>query len=76
MQAIYSIVGVVIGGLFAYILLSRKKEAPVNTDQTTSLTLLLQQMAELQKTVDHKLGENEKSMRESMQFQSTQSNQI
>lgn len=76
MQAIYSIVGVVIGGLFAYILLSRKKETPVNTDQTTSLTLLLQQMAELQKTVDHKLGENEKSMRESMQFQSTQSNQI
>lgn len=75
MQVVYSVVGVVIGGLFAYILLSRKKETP-NTDQTTSLTLLLQQMAELQKTVDHKLGENEKSMRESMQFQSTQSNQI
>lgn len=76
MQAVYSIVGVVIGGLFAYILLARKKEAPANTDQTTSLTLLLQQMAELQKTVDHKLGENEKSMRESMQFQSSQSNKI
>lgn len=76
MQILYSVIGVVIGGLFAYILLSRKKETPTNTDQTTSLTLLLQQMAELQKTVDHKLGENEKSMRESLQFQSTQSNKI
>lgn len=75
MQAIYSIVGVVIGGLFAYILLSRKKQ-PTNTDQNTGFQLLLQQMSDLQKTVDQKLGDNEKSIRESMQFQSTQSNQI
>ena len=75
MQLTYSIIGLVVGGLFVYILLSRKKDSP-NADQSTSLTLLLQQMSELQKTVDHKLGESEKSIRESMQFQSTQSNKI
>ena len=75
MQLIYSIIGLIVGGFFVYILLSRKKSSPT-ADQSTSLTLLLQQMGELQKTVDHKLGENEKSMRESMQFQSTQSNKI
>ena len=75
MQFTYSIIGVAIGAFVAYILLSKKKDTS-GTDQSTSLTLLLQQMGELQKTVDHKLGENEKSMRESMQFQSTQSNKI
>ncbi len=75
MQFTYSIIGVAIGAFVAYILLAKKKDSS-NTDQSTSLTLLLQQMSELQKTVDHKLGENEKSMRESLQFQSTQSNKI
>ncbi len=75
MQFTYSIIGVAIGAFVAYILLARKKDSS-NADQSTSLTLLLQQMSELQKTVDHKLGENEKSMRESLQFQSTQSNKI
>lgn len=74
MQITYSIIGIAIGAFVAYILLSKKKSSL--GDQSTSLTLLLQQMSELQKTVDHKLGENEKSMRESLQFQSTQSNKI
>lgn len=75
MQIIYSIVGVLIGGLFAYILLSKKKDSQ-GADQNTSLSLLLQQMSELQKTVDHKLSENEKSITENLKFQSTQSNKI
>jgi DNA recombination protein RmuC len=75
MQIIYSVIGVLIGGLFAYILLSKKKDSQ-NADQNTSLSLLLQQMSELQKTVDHKLSENEKSITENMKFQSTQSNKI
>lgn len=75
MQLTYSIIGLVIGGLFVYILLSRKKDLPT-TDQSTSLTLLLQQMSELQKTVDHKLSEGEKNMSENLKFQSTQSNKI
>ncbi|MBP6858195.1 MAG: DNA recombination protein RmuC [Candidatus Pacebacteria bacterium] len=75
MQLTYSVIGVVIGGLFAYVLLSRKKPVE-NSEDKTAFTLLLQQMSELQKTVDQKLGDSEKSIAENMRFQSTQSNQI
>ncbi len=75
MQLTYSIIGIAIGAFVAYLLLSKRKPVE-NSDQNTSLSLLLQQMSELQKTVDHKLGENEKSIRESLQFQSTQSSKI
>lgn len=75
MQLTYSVIGVVIGGLFAYVLLSRKKPVENNEDKT-AFTLLLQQMSELQKTVDQKLGDSEKTIAENMRFQSTQSNQI
>lgn len=75
MEISYSIIGIAIGAFIVYILLSKKKPAS-NSDQNTSLSLLLQQMGELQKTVDHKLGENEKSIRESLQFQSSQSSKI
>lgn len=74
MQITYSILGIIIGGLFAYILLSRKKASQSN--EQTGFGLLLQQMSDLQKTVDQKLGDSEKSIRENMKFQSTQSNQI
>ncbi|MCC7436316.1 DNA recombination protein RmuC [Candidatus Nomurabacteria bacterium] len=73
MQLIYSAIGVFIGGLFAYILLSKKK-SPQN-DQN-AFSLLLQQMSDLQRTVDQKLGDSEKSITENMRFQSTQSNKI
>jgi DNA recombination protein RmuC len=75
MEILPIIIGVAIGGLLVYIMLSRKKEAP-NTDQSTSFQLLLQQMGELRNTVDQKLGDNQKSISESMRFQSNQSNQI
>lgn len=59
-----------------YILLRPKKaEAPAPVDNT-GFTLLMQQVSELQKIVDQKLGESEKSIRESMQFQSSQSTRI
>ena len=76
MELTYSIIGVAIGGLVTYLLLSRKKEAPTNTDQNNSFSLLLQQMGELQKTVDQKLGDSEKSLNENLKFQSSQSNKI
>lgn len=74
MQIVYSLIGIGIGIFVAYILFSKKKDS--SADQSTSLALLLQQMSDLQKTVDHKLGESEKSMRESLQFQTVQSNKI
>lgn len=75
MEILPIIIGVAIGALLVYLILSRKKDSP-STDQNNSLALLLQQMGALQQTVDQKLGDSEKSIRESMQFQSTQSNQI
>ena len=74
MQAIYSIVGVIIGGLVVYLFLSRKKDA--NESSHTGFQLLLQQLNDLQRTVDQKLGDSEKSFKESLQFQSSQSAQI
>jgi DNA recombination protein RmuC len=75
MQITYSVIGVVIGGLVAYIFLSQKKEPPAS-DQTTGFQLLAQQMSELQKVVDQKLTDSEKSLTENLKFQSTQSNKI
>jgi DNA recombination protein RmuC len=76
MEITYSIIGVAIGGLLVYLILSRKKEVPTNSDQNNSFSLLLQQMGELQKTVDQKLGDSEKSLNENLKFQSSQSNKI
>lgn len=76
MQTTYILISAGIGALFVYILLSRRKEPTQNNSDNTGFQLLLQQMSDLQKVVDQKLGDNEKSIRESMQFQSTQSNQI
>lgn len=75
MQITYSIIGVAIGALVAYILLSKKKDAPL-PDQSTGFQLLAQQMSELQKVVDQKLTDSEKSLTENLKFQSTQSNKI
>lgn len=75
MQTVYAIIGAFIGALIVYLLLSKRKEKNTG-EQGTGFQLLLQQMNDLQKTVDQKLGQSEKSLRESMQFQSTQSNQI
>jgi DNA recombination protein RmuC len=75
MQITYSIIGVAIGALVVYILLSKKKDAPA-PDQSTGFQLLAQQMSELQKVVDQKLTDSEKSLTENLKFQSTQSNKI
>jgi DNA recombination protein RmuC len=73
MQIILIIIGITIGGLVVY-LLTRKSAA--STTDTTGFTLLMQQVADLQKVVDHKLSQSEQSMRESMRDQSTQSARI
>jgi DNA recombination protein RmuC len=75
MQTIYILLGILVGGGLVYFLTSRKKPV-VNDGTTTGFQLLLQQLQDLQRTVDQKLGDSEKSMRESMQFQSTQSSRI
>jgi DNA recombination protein RmuC len=67
------IVGLIIG-IILYFLLS-KKGAKVN-DNDTGLQLILQQINELSRTVDNKIGESHKQMNESLKFHSSQSNEI
>ncbi|MES2224933.1 MAG: DNA recombination protein RmuC, partial [Patescibacteria group bacterium] len=77
MQLIYTLIGLLIGGGIVYVLARPKKEEPLkNEDNNTGFQLLMQQVSELQKTVDQKLGESEKSIRESMMHQSSQSASI
>ena len=75
METILIILGILIGGGVVYFL-TNKKQAPIEDNTQTGFSLLMQQVQELQKTVDQKLGDSEKSMRESMMHQSTQSAQI
>jgi len=74
MQNIWGIIiGLVIGGIFAYFIFGRKKE---EAKSDTGLNLILTQINELSRTVDSKLGESHKQVRESLQFHSSESNKI
>lgn len=76
MEILYIIIGIIVGGTVAYII-SRRASAPEpHKEDSTGFALLMQQVSELQKTVDQKLGESEKSIRESMMHQHTQSANI
>ncbi len=63
------VVGLAIGAFFL-----RKKEEEKKDDG--SLSLLLQQINELSRTVDAKLGESHKQVNESLRHQSTESNRL
>ncbi len=70
---LFVIIGIVVGVAIAAALL-RKKAAPVQDD--TGLKLLLQQMNELTRTVDTKLGESAKEMNTAMRHQATEASRI
>lgn len=75
MQITSAIVGAGIGALVIYLIFSRKKPS-VSSESTTGFSLLMQQVADLQKVVDQKLSQSEQSIRESMRDQSSQSARI
>lgn len=75
MQPIYIIIALGAGALVTY-LFTRSPKKAIDTESTTGFSLLMQQVADLQKTVDAKLSDSERSMRESMQHQSNQSARI
>lgn len=54
----------------------RRKMEPEKGADDTGFKLLLEQINELSRTVDHKLGESAKQMNESVRFQSTESSKI
>jgi DNA recombination protein RmuC len=78
MEIIYIFVGIIVGLFVFYAIFNNKKNTPVEIPQqdNNALNLLLQQMQEVQRTLDYKLGESEKSMRQSLHFQSEQSSKI
>jgi DNA recombination protein RmuC len=66
------IIGVLVGGVIAYLFLNKKKEEK----KDTGLDLILQQVNELAKVMDSKLGETRKEMHETLHFHSNESNKI
>lgn len=76
MQLLFVLIGILVGGVVVYLIARRQKPTPAADDTRTGFQMLLQQMNELQRVVDQKLGDNEKSMRESLMHQSNQSAQI
>jgi len=76
MQLLFVLIGIFVGGVVVYLIARGQKPTPTADDTHTGFQMLLQQMNELQRVVDQKLGDNEKSMRESLMRQSSQSAQI
>jgi DNA recombination protein RmuC len=71
---LWIVIGVLVGGIVAYFLFGKKKESGEKSD--TGLQLILQQLNELSRTVDNKIGESHKQMNESLKFHSSESNKI
>ena len=72
-NALEILIGLVIGGIFAYFILSKKKE---EKKDDLGLNLILTQINELSRTVDSKIGESHKQVNESLKFHSSESNNI
>jgi DNA recombination protein RmuC len=66
------VIGVLIGGIVFY-LLSRKKP---DTKVDGTMQLLLNQINELNRSIDNKLHESNKNINESMRYQSTETSRI
>ncbi len=72
--AIFVIIGLGAGLAIAWFFMRRSKPEEKNSD--AGLQLILQQMNELQRTMDSKLGESQKEVNETIRYQSKQSNDI
>jgi len=68
------IVGIFGGLIVAYFIFGKKKNN--NTEDSTGLQLIQQQLGELTRTIDSKIGESHKQMNESLKFHSSESNKI
>jgi len=68
------IIAILVGAIVAYFLFGKKGEKKEQND--TGLQLILQQLNELSRTVDNKIGESNKQVNESLRFHSSESNKI
>jgi DNA recombination protein RmuC len=69
------LLGVLGGGIVAYALSKKSAASPTPVDDT-GFKLLLQQMNELTRTVDQKLGESAKDINQAMRHQASESTKI
>jgi len=76
MEIVWIILGIVGGVVFAYFAFGRKKEETKDDQKDIGLNLILAQINELSRTVDSKIGESHKQVRDSLQFHSSESNKI
>ena len=75
MQTTLSIlIGILGGGFLVYLFINKKKDT--GTENDVGLQLVLQQINELSRTVDSKIGDTSKQMSESLKFHSSESNKI
>ena len=72
--ALIAIVSIIVGLVIGAFLLRKKQDDSPKDD--TSLQLLLQQINELSRTVDAKLGESQKQVNDSIRYQSNESQKI
>ena len=71
------ILGILFGLSIGWIFLRKNKtEENKNDQKDLGLNLILTQINELSRTVDNKIGESHKQVRESLQFHSSESNKI
>jgi DNA recombination protein RmuC len=73
MQILLIILGILIGGVFVYLVLNNKK---TEKKDDTGLNLILTQINELSRVVDNKIGQSQKEVNESLKFHSSESNKI
>ena len=76
MQILWIILGVVVGGIVVYVFLNKEKGEKKDDQKELGLNLILQQINELSRTVDNKIGESHKQVNESLKFHSSESNKI
>ena len=70
---LFIVIGLIVGAVFVYFAL---KNGTGEKKEDTGLNLILTQLNELSRTVDSKIGETHKQVRESLQFHSSESNKI
>ncbi len=73
MQIILIILSVLIILLLAGVIVAVTRKKPEAPKDDTAMKMLLTQMNELTRTMDQKMGDSQKQMHESLQFQSTES---
>jgi DNA recombination protein RmuC len=71
---LWIIIGIVGGGFLVYLFINKKQGT--GKENNVGLQLVLQQINELSRTVDNKIGDTSKQMNESLKFHSSESNKI